>query len=501
MGTHPIFESDFDCLTDVSGRFKMGENEEEEVTPEQTDLIVQFSAATGTEDLDQCAANLRMHDWDLSAAIATTMAPDPNRAAPVANIDTEESIPTVESESNDSIHSLFGSRSDNDGIRNRDVPEAPPIGPIQLPPNNQTDNAVVERSFFVRLFSTMVSLSNLLFTSPIRIAQNEFKLVSGWWTNLGPELTPIQQVTKFGIDFNKTYDTSIPWLNCSYYSAVSSIRTSLRPIIVFISNYEKKTDNAIFAQSLIDANNQMKDRVQFWGIDISCSEGARTAEMLFVHSYPAVLIIGLKNNQQNCLYRALTPSASISQLINKIEMAEAELVTARHELEMRDMDRRLREEQDLEFQRTMEADRKRIEEENKKKQEEEDKIRAAEEKANERIRRVTEHRDRRISARNTLAPEPKEGGLCILIKLPDGSRHPRKFLPDALIQDVFMFVQSLDASPGDYFLSTVFPTRKIPRDMGDASIRSLGIKNNEQLMVQAIREFSSDESDESDDTD
>ena len=85
----------------------------------------------------------QMHDWDLSAAIATTMAPDPNRAAPVANIDTEESIPTVESESNDSIHSLFGSRSDNDGIRNRDVPEAPPIGPIQLPPNNQTVSASV----------------------------------------------------------------------------------------------------------------------------------------------------------------------------------------------------------------------------------------------------------------------------------------------------------------------------------------------------------------------
>ena len=78
-------------------------------------------------------------------------------------------------------------------------------------------------------------------------------------------------------------------------------------------------------------------------------------------------------------------------------LAEAELVTARHELEMRDMDRRLREEQDLEFQRTMEADRKRIEEENKKKQEEEDKIRAAEEKANERIRRVTEHRVRNFT--------------------------------------------------------------------------------------------------------
>ena len=48
------------CSDGLSGRFKMGENEEEEVTPEQTDLIVQFSAATGTEDLDQCAANLRV---------------------------------------------------------------------------------------------------------------------------------------------------------------------------------------------------------------------------------------------------------------------------------------------------------------------------------------------------------------------------------------------------------------------------------------------------------
>ena len=56
------------------------------------------------------------------------------------------------------------------------------------------------------------------------------------------------------------------------------------------------------------------------------------------------------------------------------------------------MDRRLREEQDLEFHRTIEADRKRIDEEIKKKQEEEDKKRAAEEKANERIRRNTEHR-------------------------------------------------------------------------------------------------------------
>ena len=73
-------------------------------------------------------------------------------------------------------------------------------------------------------------------------------------------------------------------------------------------------------------------------------------------------------------------------------VAEAELVTARHELELRDMDRRLREEQDLEFARTEEADRKRLAEEEAKKCEEEEKAKKIEDRANERIRRTTEQR-------------------------------------------------------------------------------------------------------------
>ena len=73
-------------------------------------------------------------------------------------------------------------------------------------------------------------------------------------------------------------------------------------------------------------------------------------------------------------------------------LAEAELVTARHEEQMRRMDRELREEQDLEFQRTMEADRVRMEELKKQKEEEELKLKMAEEKENMKIRRQTEHR-------------------------------------------------------------------------------------------------------------
>ena len=121
-------------------------------------------------------------------------------------------------------------------------------------------------------------------------------------------------------------------------------------------------------------------------------------------------MIGLKNNQQNVIFRTASINNSLTQLVAKIEtgqfsvflvliqifvfllVAEAELVTARHELELRDMDRRLREEQDLEFARTEEADRKRLAEEEAKKCEEEEKAKKIEDRANERIRRTTEQR-------------------------------------------------------------------------------------------------------------
>lgn len=66
--------------------------------------------------------------------------------------------------------------------------------------------------------------------------------------------------------------------------------------------------------------------------------------------------------------------------------------------------------------------------------------------------------------------------------------------------DYFLvYVQSLDDCPGDCFLSTVFPTRKIEPHDNLKTLSDFGIKNNEQLMVQAITgEFSDESEDDSD---
>ena len=144
------------------------------------------------------------------------------------------------------------------------------------------------------------------------------------------------------------------------------------------------------------------------------------------------------------------------------------------------MDRQLREEQDMEFQRTMEADRKRLEEEQKKRDEEEMKIRAAEERETQRIKRQTEHRvntytvlkcpnfetdqqfspnkimqDRRISAKQNLAPEPSDGGIRIQFKLPNGSRSTRKFLEDQSVGDLFC-MQKINMGHGRAYVVHAF---------------------------------------------
>ena len=81
----------------------MTENEEE-VSPEQTDLIVQYSSVTGHDDLDQCANHLKAHNWDLAAAINTNMA----TRAELESSTSSHSMPPTSSSSAGSLGSLFG---------------------------------------------------------------------------------------------------------------------------------------------------------------------------------------------------------------------------------------------------------------------------------------------------------------------------------------------------------------------------------------------------------
>ena len=47
----------------------MEEEEEEDITPQQTEKLIQFQDLTGIDDMAQCKELLKNNNWDLEAAV------------------------------------------------------------------------------------------------------------------------------------------------------------------------------------------------------------------------------------------------------------------------------------------------------------------------------------------------------------------------------------------------------------------------------------------------
>jgi len=67
MGTHPIFESDFDCLTDMDDR---------------NVVLANFQACTAIDDYSVCLAILEQHNWDLQNAVNAALTQSASESTP-----------------------------------------------------------------------------------------------------------------------------------------------------------------------------------------------------------------------------------------------------------------------------------------------------------------------------------------------------------------------------------------------------------------------------------
>jgi len=130
----------------------------------------------------------------------------------------------------------------------------------------------------------------------------------------------------------------------------------------------------------------------------------------------------------------------ISILQQALEEQGAMMLEQRAERQQREMDRQIRADQDLEYQRALEADRERdrrareaeakaaAEEEAKRQQLEQERL-MKEREMKEKATREENVKQRRLTKSSTLVPEPEsgEGVVQVRIRLPDGSTHNRRF--------------------------------------------------------------------------
>jgi len=235
-----------------------------------------------------------------------------------------------------------------------------------------------------------------------------------------------------------------------------------------------------------------------WGGSLEYSEPFVVSESIQSSGFPfmAVLLCG-HSEGAHCLERiegAMSGSALIERLTQSMQRHQANLAQIQQQQQRRQDSQQLRQEQNLEFERALQADRER----EAREQEERLRLERAEDEARNKAEleaalELSEKLDKEANLkrkRDRLGAEPPAGAdtTKLRIMLPNGSKIDRKFLASETIEAVRDFI---DVHLGDndipietYSLSTNYPKRAFHND--SETLMEAGLHPQSVLYVQDL---------------
>lgn len=289
---------------------------------------------------------------------------------------------------------------------------------------------------------------------------------------------PVYEINQYIEVFESSYGTRHPVFYRGAYSAsLAEAKKDLKFLLVYLHSPSHQ-DTPDFCKNILIHPEVVsyitRNNLLFWSSSIESAEGHRASLALREHSYPFLALIVLKDNRMVVVRRweglraIMSVEALLGQLQQGIEDNEAALHAARAEREERNMNQIIRQQQDQDYQESLELDRKKEQQkqEEKRKKEEEERLRKQKESDEK------DKRNRLIALREEsgrkLEPEPEEGPsdpsdvIRVLIKLPDGTRLERRFLRQTSIKYLYFFVFSQPKSPLLFQITTNFPRKELP---------------------------------------
>lgn len=239
-----------------------------------------------------------------------------------------------------------------------------------------------------------------------------------------------------------------------------------------------------------------------WGGDVRYPEANRLASSLQVSKYPYCALLAFSGARTRLLTYAegmVGPEALAEALQTSLVEHEGILWEERLIQEQRDQDRRLREEQDAEYQRSLEADR--LKQQERQRREEEERRLQVEKEEEERQKReveeTIERKKREISAiiasrrhekKGMLLEEPNadEDGVCVIrVRFPSGEMNQRRFKMADEFQRVVHWVESLDGNSFlNFSLATTYPRRVLSQEEFSSTLEMLNFAKQTALAIQ-----------------
>lgn len=316
---------------------------------------------------------------------------------------------------------------------------------------------------------------------------------------------PPQSAATFKQMLQQRYGANCPdFLETSWQDAAVQAHRQYKFLFVYLHSPEHEDTDEFCRQTLCDPDfvQYVNSTFLCWGGDIRKSDPFTFSSQLHVAHYPYIALLSGSNERTKKVASSegLAPPSHIMQMLQPaVEEHGAQLVADQADHNERQLNRRLREEQDAEYQRSLLADQEREkqrvaereaqEEQQRAAQQAQDAERAEQEAAEKKKTDLASAlQQRKANKKAGLQAEPPAGSsntAAIRIRLPDGSTAQRRFLADQPLQVVYDFVDSLEQLTSmTYSLATTFPKVIYGSDKLQQTISQLNLVPQAVMLVQ-----------------
>ncbi|XP_041123244.1 FAS-associated factor 2 [Polyodon spathula] len=437
---------------------------EQELSQEQTEKLLQFQDLTGIDSMDQCRRTLEQHNWNIEAAVQD-------------RLNEQEGVPSV-----------FN---------------PPPSRPLQV---NTADNRVYSYIVSRPQPRGLLGWGYYLIMLPFRFTYYTLMDIFRFALRFirpeprGRVTDPVGDVVSFIHSFEEKYGRSHPvFYQGTYSQALNDAKRELRFLLVYLHGDDHQDTDEFCRNTLCteEVVNFVNTRMLFWACSTSRPEGYRVSQALRENTYPFLAMITLKDRKMTVVGRlegVIQAEDLINQLTFIMEANQTYLVSERMEREERNQTQALRLQQDEAYLASLRADQ----EKDRKKKEEEEQKRRQEEVAREivlaeerRQQTLQEEKERRSES---LPPEPSPDNpdsVKIVFKLPNDSRVERRFLFTQSLTVIYDFLFSLKETPEKFQIVTNFPRRVLPCLPTEErpippTLKEAGLSRSEVLFVQDL---------------
>lgn len=468
---------------------------ERELSPQNTEKLVQFQELSGIDNLNRCIEILERHNWDVETAIHDHLGLDPREVT-----QSVRELPVFPLQN--------GQTTINRPVMQQSIHRPQPVDSIFQRIMTFFSNTLFDDNMGLWPTATYQRPYGftgwLLFISslPLRVIMVTFYQFTHFvFRVIRPEhrpavTDPTGNVVSFIQEYNQTFGDPHPTFYPGTYSQVlNEAKKELKFLLVYLHCKDHQDTNKFCRQTLCNPEviEFINSNCLMWACSVDSLEGYRVSQALRENTYPFLALVVQREFRMTVVGRIegfVEPECLLQRLRTIISDNEAFLVAARADREERSFNQALRQEQDVAYLESLRADQEKDEKKRRERLLEEERLREIRELELAEERKKEEMTKKKQDAIKQVPPEPAsdEIGICrILIRLPQGQKLERRFHRTIhTLKDLYYFILSHPDSPYQFEMATSFPKRTLPWQPGMDIIPTLaevGLGASEALLV------------------